>query len=791
MERRGLTSGARLGTLCLPGASRAFCISRVFRAARLLGLSCLFAVLCFAAGPVGLDAQQLITSLPAVRAVSNADAARQLPVAFEGTVTYYEKGNVDLFVQDGDKAIYVQTSPDLQLTAGDRVLVDGITRPSFRPEIVAQHVTVLGHGSLPAAVNASFGQMIRAELDCRRATVRAVVRAANFYNDGARKSLLLDLSMPGGPIKAQVASGGTKSDLLPLLDSTVEITGAVAGTFDKKDRMTGILLEVPSFSDIRIVTPASRSPRQLAPRKFDQILPSMEIDDSSERVRVEGTITYYQPGSALVLQDGSDALWVDTSSEEPHAVGSHVLVSGFPSVRNGLVVLTRGEIEDAKPAGAAQTANLDAAQLIPGSHAFELVSVEGELVMRVREAAQDQYVIAAGGHVFSAIYRHPEPGLDLPVAPMRDVRLGSRVRVTGICVLDRGDQFRGPAAFHLLLRSPDDLGVLGGPSLISVRNLVILLSVLVIVVLGVVARSLLLERKLRRQEAAKATLIERWRTRVIDGINAAVPLRSTLSQITELLAFKLQVEFSWVELSPDAVYGNRPELEGAGLDAIGHEIPGRTGAPLGKIWVAYRTGSRKRRIAADAFENAVRLSALAIETGARYSELVRRSEVDAVTNTQNRFAFDRALELLVEKHRQSFGKLGLIYIDLDGFKLVNDQYGHQTGDRFLQETAARLGQQLRPQDVLARIGGDEFAVLVADVKSRDEVNEIALRLERCFAMPVRLDGAEIEAAASVGYAMYPEDATTGPELLECADAGMYREKRKRARMRMRESELTS
>jgi diguanylate cyclase (GGDEF)-like protein len=256
-------------------------------------------------------------------------------------------------------------------------------------------------------------------------------------------------------------------------------------------------------------------------------------------------------------------------------------------------------------------------------------------------------------------------------------------------------------------------------------------------------------------------------------------------QITELLAFKLQAEFCWIQLGPDEVFGNRPDVEGAGLEVAWHEIPGRSGTPLGKIWVAYRRRSGKRRIPADGFENAVRLSALAIETGARYSELVRRSEVDAVTNTQNRFAFDRTLDVMIEKHRLSCSKMGLIYIDLDGFKLVNDQYGHQTGDRFLQETAVRLGHQLRTQDFLARIGGDEFAVLLADVKSREEVAEIALRLESCFVEPFRLDAAEIEASASVGYALFPEDATTAMDLLECADAGMYREKRKRARERMR------
>lgn len=732
-----------------------------------------------------LCAQPSLTSLPAVHAISNADAAGSLPVSFEGTVTYYEKGNVDLFVQDGDAAIYVETTPDLKVMAGDRVRVEGITRASFHPEIAASRVTFLRHGALPSPVQAHFAELIRGELDCRFVTVRAAVRAANMFTDGPRKSLMLDLFIPGGPVQAQIANGGAEADLLALLDSTIEIPGAAAGKFDSKNQMTGILLEVSSFSAVRVVAPAPRSPHQLVPRKFDEVLHSLHIEDQTERVRVEGTITYYQPAAAMVLQDGDNALWVDTLSEKPHTVGDRALASGFPDVRNGSVVLTRAEIESAKSAAPLSVANLDPTQLASGSHPFELVSVEGQLIMRVREAAQDQYVIASRGHVFSAIYRHPERGLNIPLSPMRDVRLGSKVRVTGICVLDRGDQFRGQVAFHLLLRSSQDLAVLSGPSPLSVKNLVILLGLLLILVFAVIVKAFLLERRLRRQDEMRASALERWRTRVIDGINDAIPLRETMLQITELLSFKLQVEFCWAEIEVEGTFGNCPgEQERSGLEIIEQEIPSRSGAALGRIYVGLSSAGAKGRIETDAFENAVRLSALAIETGGRYSELVRRSELDPVTNAQNRFAFDRALDGAIETQRRSGGHFGLIYIDLDEFKLVNDRFGHQIGDRFLQETVRRLGHQLRSNDVLARIGGDEFAVLVTDVKSPEEIGEIALRLQSCFNTPLCLDSFKVEASASIGSAVYPEDASTRGALLECADASMYRAKRRKTRHRL-------
>jgi diguanylate cyclase (GGDEF)-like protein len=751
------------------------------RLAAVLGSICLLAV-------VSLRAQRMepLTSLSAVHAISNETAARSLPVKFEGTVTYYEKGNIDLFVQDGDAAIYVETSPDLQVRTGDRVLVEGITRASFRPEVLARRVTFLHHGTPPTPVRAEFTELIRANLDCRRATVRAVVRAANMFGDSQSQSLLLDLLMPGGPIQAQIANGDKTADLLPLLDSTIEITGAVAGKFDSKSQMTGVLLEVPSFSDLHIVEPAHRSPHQLPPRGFDEILHTLRIEDQTERVRVEGTITYYQPAVALVLQNGANALWVDTLSEAPHRVGDHALVSGFPDVRNGAVVLTQSEIESTQSDVPLSPEKVDPVQLASGSHAFELVSVEGQLIMQVGEAAQDQYVIASQGHVFSAIYRHPERGLNLPLYPMRKFPLGSRVRVTGICVLDRGDQFRGPVAFHVLLPSSQDIAMLAGPSLISVRNLGILIGVLVIVVVVVIGKAFLLERKLRRQDVATASAMDRWRTRVIDGINNAIPLQETLSQITELLSLQLQVEYCWAEIELEGTFGNCPAVsDKSTLEIIDHPISAHSGAVLGRICAGFRPHTAKRRVTPEAIENAVRLAALAIETGGKYSDLVRRSEVDPLTNAGNRFSFDRALDLAIEKEKESGTIFGLIYIDIDRFKQVNDQFGHQVGDRYLQETVSRLRSQSRSNDILARIGGDEFTVLVTSLKSGEELQDIARRLQTCLDAPFSVDQLEISGSASIGCAVYPEDAATRAALLECADARMYTAKRQKRQEPMR------
>src|SRR5208337_962171 len=108
-------------------------------------------------------------------------------------------------------------------------------------------------------------------------------------------------------------------------------------------------------------------------------------------------------------------------------------------------------------------------------------------------------------------------------------------------------------------------------------------------------------------------------------------------------------------------------------------------------------------------------AALAIETRRLYTDLRRRSEFDLLTDIPNRFALEKLMDGRIEEARQTSSILGLIYIDLDRFKQINDQYGHHVGDIFLQEVANRMKRQLRGADMLARLGGDEFAALVSVV----------------------------------------------------------------------------
>jgi diguanylate cyclase (GGDEF)-like protein len=203
------------------------------------------------------------------------------------------------------------------------------------------------------------------------------------------------------------------------------------------------------------------------------------------------------------------------------------------------------------------------------------------------------------------------------------------------------------------------------------------------------------------------------------------------------------------------------------------KIPARAGPPLGAIYVAFDSTTKPSTTESEALSMAAGLATLAIETRRLYSDLLHRSEFDQLTDIHNRFSLEKLLDAQIDAARFKATIFGLIYIDLDNFKLVNDSHGHQAGDQYLQQVALRLKRQLRPHDRLARLGGDEFAALVPLVRSRAEVEEIAQRVERCLDDPFDVDGLELTGSASVGIALYPEDGVTRDELLNVADVAMY------------------
>jgi diguanylate cyclase (GGDEF)-like protein/PAS domain S-box-containing protein len=150
---------------------------------------------------------------------------------------------------------------------------------------------------------------------------------------------------------------------------------------------------------------------------------------------------------------------------------------------------------------------------------------------------------------------------------------------------------------------------------------------------------------------------------------------------------------------------------------------------------------------------------------------------DSLTDLPNRRLFvDRLGQALRRIRRRKEIGLAVLYMDLDGFKVVNDSLGHDAGDRLLVEVAKRLGSCLRPEDTLARFGGDEFTVLIEDVRVLDAAVRVAERIVENLREPFTLDGRELYLATSIGVGLGGDGTKNAEELLREADTAMYRAK---------------
>jgi diguanylate cyclase (GGDEF)-like protein len=149
----------------------------------------------------------------------------------------------------------------------------------------------------------------------------------------------------------------------------------------------------------------------------------------------------------------------------------------------------------------------------------------------------------------------------------------------------------------------------------------------------------------------------------------------------------------------------------------------------------------------------------------------RRSVRDPLTGAYNRGGAIQAIEAQIRAARGN--EFGMIFLDLDGFKKINDAYGHAAGDSILQTVAQRLANELRPNDTISRLGGDEFLCVIAAPADLDQVRLVAQRVRKALAQPYEHEGDMYAVGCSFGISMYPAHGTSAQALLACADTAMY------------------
>jgi len=149
---------------------------------------------------------------------------------------------------------------------------------------------------------------------------------------------------------------------------------------------------------------------------------------------------------------------------------------------------------------------------------------------------------------------------------------------------------------------------------------------------------------------------------------------------------------------------------------------------------------------------------------------------DYLTKLPNRLLLEARFEHSVQLAQRNNTKLGLLFLDIDHFKMLNDKYGHYFADKLLQELALRLNASIRDQDTVARVGGDEFIIVVHEVSSPSSLDTVIDKINALIALPYCIDGREVNMGVSIGVSLYPDEGGTLGLLAKSADLEMYKAK---------------
>jgi diguanylate cyclase (GGDEF)-like protein len=675
-----------------------------------------------------VSAPRPLTSVRAVRDLPASRAAEALPVNVTGVVTYVDPQWGQIFFQDSTGGIYVKYSGNHpELAVGRRVTLSGITNPGdFAPVIVAPKFDFDGVAPLPTPIPVTQSMAAAGVLDSQFVSIEGVVHPIRVGEESNHTALTFDLVTAVGQV--HVYTSPAFPDLehsRHLEDASVRIRGIFGTVFNSRRQLVGYQLLVETPSDIAVLEPAVPHPFAMEATPIGSLLRYSPNARFGHRLKVEGTATLVEP-DYVYLQDSTDGVEVRGETGSIH-VGEVVDAIGYPTlVGRYSPVLTDATFRSAGRAGSVAPKVVTAEALLQGHEDSMLVTVEGKLLAALDGPARKNLVLQSGVRTFAAQLDMSDLG-----APAWPLREGSVLRLTGVssAQVDPGKLYRileeDPASFQILLRSPRDLTVVRAAPFWTLRATLALLTVLSLLIFAILVWVNILRRRVRTQMAALR--------RASETAQAIRDLSIAMEQVSSQQQFDRQVSVR-------------------GSEEIAHLVVG-----FNTMLSELRQRDRAKREAE--------------------SRMQHMALIDDLTGLPNRRLLADRLSQNLAKARRENRTVALLYIDLDGFKLVNDSLGHNTGDMLLGQVAQRLASRFRQSDTLARIGGDEFTLILDHIHTANDAQIAAENVLEVLKAPFEIEEHSIRVTASIGISVFPEHGIESGQLLQQADLAMYAAKR--------------
>ena len=766
-----------------------------------------------------------IRSIDELKRLTVAEAVSRRRVSIRGVVTYFDPYWSLLFVQDRTAAVFVNTRGlNLRLRPGDLVDVSGVSGPGdYAPVILDPAVSFVGRGAFPEPLKLDFVQGNLATADSRWCSFRGVVHSVDVV-DGHT-----NLKLGAGQTAVNVQLP-TLIDGEQLLDREVSATGALGILFNERRQAVGHQIFVPAPEFLTVVGSGGKPNPDSTVAVLRRYSPEF---DEHHSVGLLGSVVLKNGSNAVFVQDQTGGIQVRSITPMNLNVGDRVKVRGYllpgdysPSLEDAVVerVGTRPlpEPQQISPKSAAE-----------GPHDSEYVSMRGVLAA-VRSAPNGIILVLKDqGAYFDALGPVADDLNSLRLGSEIEVRGICQVTI------DRTHVPFSISGFTLAFDSPSSVKVIKPGPWWDGRKARWAMLLIGAIAAAVALWATMLRRKVltRTRElqlslAAKrrAQRFDRGRNEVLESIARNAPLAESMERLA--LAIQEQIPDTLcailmpadgksflngkpipVFIAPglpetvqqsDALITAFQECVQADETRIveaDSELTSRLLNVLREAGIPFASGKSTLVFSAagtvagilllfstkvidipdgsarqNALLSASRLIALARDHWQMHARLLHEARHDGLTGLPNRTVAEDRLEQALARAERRKKSFAVFCIDLDGFKAVNDQLGHETGDELLKAVAVRLRGRIRHSDTLARMGGDEFLAIIEDCADDAAAQSVANSLIAALQDPLIVEDRKLPLSASIGIAVYPRDGKNASQLRRNADQAMYRAK---------------
>ena len=691
-----------------------------------------------------------------------------------------------LFIQDKMGFSYIATHGNkTNYPAGTRVRVTGVTRiQGYAIVIGSPKIQFLSVGPEVRPVQSTVEELDAGANDSRMVITEGVLHPCIAMSDkpclrlleGKKEVVLQFRDLPS-------------ADTDRLVGATVRARGVAAARLDDAGKRIGaaVFLEGPKLIDVEMPPLANTSP----PVTVQSLHPEEADLTMVRQVHLRGRVSWASL-HLFTLQDETGTIFVSTLGPVSAHIGDPVDVIGFPfhgrfglELRDSSVRLATDRPVAVKIA----PLNTTVEEIQKDSLNGRRVHLKARLESEEEEPSQIAFHLSDRGHPFTALLLLGENSRKIDTFPK-----GSTLELLGVEVLQSTGKNAHPSVL-LLAESAGDIVLRPADNWLTWQRALVILGFTALCLLVPLAWVKQLKRTVRRQMAINNEQMEkelRLATkyqRLFERNLAAVYSLRPDGAITEcnpaflkLLGLEDRKQLEGRSYWEFEIESDRQEEMKSGQQ---NEMLSNCQATLrrddGPIVYLLKNVSPVETPEGIAYEttaiDVTQMRRHQVELQRSRDTAVKNSLIDSLTELPNRRMLMESLPAIVEDAKQRRNPIALLFIDLDGFKPVNDSLGHAAGDDVLVHIANTMRPLVRKGDSLARIGGDEFMLILSDLGSGEDAVRVAEGLLHAIDLPISLLGQKVHVTASIGISIFPIDATHVDELIVRADMAMYAAKR--------------